>query len=70
MRSYWARFAYTGDPGRGQDGTLPEWTPWGLRADEPKFMRFDSSRDGGLGMASDTVTERAVVAKVASDPSL
>ena len=28
MMSYWAEFAYSGDPGRGRDGTLPRWAPW------------------------------------------
>src|SRR5262249_21664139 len=28
MNSYWAEFAYTGNPGKGRDGALPEWTSW------------------------------------------
>src|SRR5690606_13891110 len=29
MMSYWAEFAYTGDPGRGRDGNEVPWLPWG-----------------------------------------
>lgn len=28
MMSYWAAFAYYGDPGRGMDGDLPRWRAW------------------------------------------
>jgi para-nitrobenzyl esterase len=28
MMSYWAAFAYRGDPGRGMDGALPPWSAW------------------------------------------
>lgn len=28
MMSYWAAFAYYGDPGRGMDGDLPLWRAW------------------------------------------
>jgi para-nitrobenzyl esterase len=28
VMSYWAAFAYRGDPGRGMNGDLPQWQPW------------------------------------------
>jgi para-nitrobenzyl esterase len=28
VMSYWAAFAYRGDPGRGLQGDLPQWQPW------------------------------------------
>ena len=28
MQSYWAEFAYTGNPGTGREGDLPEWNAW------------------------------------------
>jgi len=33
MMSYWGEFARTGQPGRGHDGTLPEWLPWHAQND-------------------------------------
>lgn len=46
MSSYWAEFARTGRPGRGADGTLPQWEDYGDGA----FMRFDSPEGGGVSM--------------------
>jgi para-nitrobenzyl esterase len=42
MMSYWAEFAYRGKPGRGRDGTLPEWKAWDAAADGPKTMVLDT----------------------------
>ena len=28
MQSYWAEFAYTGEPGKGRDNNLPKWNTW------------------------------------------
>ncbi len=68
MTSYWTQFAYTGDPGRGRDGDLPEWEPWA--ADGGSFLVLDAEDDGGLRMSGDTVTKASVVADVATDPRL
>jgi para-nitrobenzyl esterase len=46
MMSYWANFAYTGRPGRGRDGTLPEWRPWRTATAE---RRCSSSTPRGTG---------------------
>jgi len=67
MRSYWAQLAYTGSPGRGQSGELPEWAPWSNAPGAARFMVFDSSRGGGLRMSPDSLTAEEVLAQVASD---
>jgi para-nitrobenzyl esterase len=68
MMSYWAMFAYTGDPGRGRDGSLPRWERW--RADQGAFMVLDTDTDGGLRMSSDTVSKQSLIARAESDPRL
>lgn len=68
MMSYWAQFAYTGDPGRGRDGTLPEWTAWGR--DGQRSIVFDTAAGGGVRMISDLVTRAAVVDAIATDPDI
>ena len=70
MRSYWAQFAATGDPGRGQDGSLPEWGAWGADPGDAKYLVFDSERDAGLSMSDETWTRQAVIERVASDDRL
>jgi para-nitrobenzyl esterase len=57
MSSYWAEFAYSGDPGLGRTGTEVEWTEWDNSAPgNDKFIIFDTSADAGIRMSSETVT--------------
>jgi len=43
MRSYWANFAYTGNPGRGQNNDLEIWKQWDSSAnDVPRIMIIDT----------------------------
>ena len=65
IRSYWAEFAATGDPGRGQSGDLPAWPAW--RDDSPHFLVLDSGRDGGLALSDETESEARIIAAVATD---
>ena len=68
MRSYWAEFAYSGDPGTGRDGQLPRWSAWDdSTAASDKFIVLDTSADGGLRMSSDRVTREGLVADISSD---
>ncbi len=69
MRSYWAEFAKTGEPGRGQAGELPEWPVWSdaADADKARYMILDSARDQGLTTATETWTAEGVLASVATD---
>jgi para-nitrobenzyl esterase len=67
MRAYWTHFAKTGAPGRGADGTLPEWRPW---AGDDRYLVFDTPADGGLRMEDATVTVERVIEKLAADPRI
>jgi para-nitrobenzyl esterase len=69
MMSYWAEFAYSGDPGRGRGGDLLPWHAWEpSSAAAPRFMIFDTEIDGGLRMSSDSVTLESVVERAQADP--
>jgi para-nitrobenzyl esterase len=68
MRSYWGRFAHSGDPGRGADGSLPRWTPW--HKGEGEFMLLDSPADGGLRMSGDTLRAADLKQRLRNDPRL
>jgi para-nitrobenzyl esterase len=71
MMSYWAQFAYTGDPERGRDGSLPRWKAWGPRnPDADKFIVLDTAGDGGIRMSSETESPAALLAELAADPRL
>ncbi len=71
MMSYWAEFAYTGSPGRGRAGDLPEWKAWdGTSEAAPKYAVLDTEADGGIRMANRTWTLERVVEAVLADPRL
>jgi para-nitrobenzyl esterase len=65
MMSYWAQFAYTGDPGRGRSGDLPEWKSWGSGSGQ--FLVLDTEQDGGLRLSKETLTRSRVFAQILSD---
>ncbi|MCP5039509.1 MAG: carboxylesterase family protein [bacterium] len=70
MRSYWANFAHTFRPGRGQGGDLPEWAPWEPEAGGHKYLIFDSERDGGIEAGTDEVDRALVLRQASSEPRL
>jgi len=70
MSSYWTQFAYTGDPGRGRDQSLPAWSAWDPNEGGPKFIVFDTAADGGVRMTDQPLTKEALLAKLASDSRL
>jgi para-nitrobenzyl esterase len=71
MMSYWAEFAYSGSPGRGREGELPEWRAWDDSSpDAPKYAVLDTPEDGGVRLASRTYTMRDVVADLLEDSRL
>ncbi len=51
IQSYWAEFAYTGNPGKGRDNNLPEWKKWSL-GNEGKYIVLDSENDQGVFMSN------------------
>jgi len=71
MMSYWAEFAYSGSPGRGRGGDLPEWRAWDdSSAEAPRYIVLDTPADGGIRLASETFTIDRVVAELREDPRL
>ena len=70
MMSYWAEFAYAGDPGRGRGGALPEWQ--GFReaaAENGHFLVLDTEAGGGLRMSDETVRTQEIVDRILADAS-
>jgi para-nitrobenzyl esterase len=66
--SYWAQFAYTGDPGRGRSGTLEAWKAWDSSSPSaPKFMVLDTHEGGGIRMSAETVDTPTLLAQIATD---
>jgi para-nitrobenzyl esterase len=63
MMSYWANFAYTGDPGRGRSGELPQWERWKNGDGNPKTIVLDSENDGGIRMSDEEMTLESVKAE-------
>jgi len=71
MMSYWAQFAYTGDPAHGRTGELPRWAAWDDRSTtSDKFIIFDTPANGGVRMAHDVLTKAGIVAEIDADPRL
>lgn len=70
MMSYWAEFAYTGRPGRGREGRLPEWRSWRASGAEAAFIVFDTPEGGGIRMSGDRVSAESVIAAVDAEDTL
>jgi para-nitrobenzyl esterase len=68
MMSYWAEFAYSGDPGRGRGGELPLWSAWS--SGEARFLIFDTLQDGGIRMSLEAVSGEHVLSGLMSEPGL
>ena len=66
IQSYWAEFAYTGDPGKGRDGNLPEWKAWSL-SEGDKYLVLDSENDQGIYMSDIEYNQNYLLTKLASD---
>ena len=64
MLSYWAQFAYTGDPGKGRSNDLPKWKAW---SDEEKYMILDSDEGQGLVMVDNEVTVNSIYNELTND---
>ncbi len=68
MMSYWAAFAYNGDPGEGLSGEEPDWLPW-RQQDSGHYLILDTEMDGGIRMTQDIVRFEDVKADFMSDTS-
>jgi para-nitrobenzyl esterase len=67
MQSYWAEFAYTGNPGRGRGEDLPNWTAWDLADGGDKFIILDTAAGGGVRMSKDEVFLEEILIAAADD---
>jgi len=67
MRSYWAEFAYRGDPGRGRDQRLPRWQAWHADEAEAAFLVLDAPADGGIRHSKNIESDDALMAELVSD---
>jgi len=70
MMDYWAQFARTAAPGRGGDGSLPEWMPWDPQPGAPKFMVLDTGVGGTHMSSSGALSTDSVLAALDADPRL
>ena len=69
MMSYWAQFAWTGDPGRGRDGAQVQWTPWENGAGARRLLVFDAEDDGGIRMSALLLTMDDLRERLLADTS-
>ena len=68
MSSYWAEFAYSGDPDMGRSGTEVAWTAWDSSVPEnDKFIIFDTSADAGIRMSPDAITIQGLYADLLAE---
>lgn len=71
MMSYWAEFAYTGNPSRGRAGALPQWRAWNASTpDADKFIVLDTQTDGGIRMENTSIREAGILAAIKTDSRL
>ena len=65
MGEYWANFAYTGKPGKGRSGRLPEWSSWG--AGNKQIL--DAESDGGIHSRQGVLTMQSLYDRYLADDS-
>ena len=65
MMSYWAEFAYTGDPGTGRKNHQPKWLSW--KTEGKTTLLLDTETDGGIRMDDAIVTIADLKKELVSD---
>lgn len=65
IMSYWAEFAYSGNPSRGRDGAEVEWTAFG--ENDQTSIILDTAADGGIRMMDEVVTYESVRDELVND---
>ena len=68
MMSYWAEFAYNGDPGRGRSNTEVEWLAWGEQG--KSSILLDTPTDGGIRMMDEIVTFEKLMEELLNDQAI
>ena len=64
MMSYWGAFARDGAPGRGSDGTLPQWQLWR----DNGIMVIADGGNGEMRMSRETCSRTQVIEQIRRDP--
>jgi para-nitrobenzyl esterase len=67
MMSYWAEFAYKGNPGKGRQKNLINWLPWQNGPERAKFIVLDSSNDKGIFMSKSELFYNDELQRLAED---
>ena len=70
MMSYWAEFAYSGDPSTGRDREQTLWRPWTNAENGDRQILFDEVNAGGIRMSGNLVNFQAIVDELERDPIL
>lgn len=74
LMSYWAEFARHGRPGRGGDGSQPNWAPWTSSPDDESgtasLLVLDTEADGGIRIVASRLSTDHVIAAVDAEPDL
>lgn len=65
MGEYWSEFAYTGKPGKGRSGMLPQWPSWGAG----NKLLLDAESDGGIRPQQDVLTMKSIYDRFLADDS-
>ncbi|MBL4616961.1 MAG: carboxylesterase family protein [Robiginitomaculum sp.] len=60
MMSYWAEFAYTGNPGKGRNAELEIWNSWSDSPAEGQLIIFDTLSGGGTRMNQQVISSTSV----------
>lgn len=68
MMSYWAAFAYHGDPGEGLSEEETRWLPW-RDSDSGHFLILDTESDGGVRMTQEVLSVDEIKAAFKADTS-
>ena len=67
MMSYWAEFAYKGNPGKGRQKNLINWLPWQNGPEKAKFIVLDSFNDKGIFMSKSELFYNDELQRLAED---
>ena len=67
MMSYWAEFAYSGNPGKGRKKDLVNWQPWQNGPGKNKSIILDSSNDKGIFMSESELFYTDELQRLAED---
>jgi len=70
MMSYWAEFAYSGNPGSGRDDKQLKWTPW-QNGDKSamRLLILDTELDKGIRMSAEWLTLADIKSRFLADQS-